>query len=352
MVLAAALAAIGWALTLRDPAAAPITTATPFATVVPTWHGPTPVEIRGLLADGATYAPRVFLSGTVSAGVATGTDGTIQVVLDTAGGSATELRRLVPTDHAQVNGFAVGGDTLVWMETTARSGAASVTTLWRTTWKTAAKPVAVTTNTGAVNFYGTQTDLVVQDGRAYWTSVGAGAAATEVRSVALTGGQVTTRRLTGEYALTTWPWVVSVTGGKGNPVTLRDLNTDVAVSVVTAATELPVCGPTWCRVSVTTDAGLVGIDLMHPDGTARRRIAGPEATPTIADATLLDRYVPLITDRGSGRIGLSLYDLTTGNTDLVAIDVGNVQGRDGVLWWSTGVGSALVWRAVDLRAIS
>jgi len=105
-------------------------------------------------------------------------------------------------------------------------------------------------------------------------------------------------------------------------------------------------------VSVTNESGLVGIDVMHPDGSARRRIAGPEATPTIADATLLDRYVPLITDRGAGRIGLSLFDLTTANTDLVAIEVANVQGRDGVLWWSTGVGSALVWHAVDLRAIS
>jgi hypothetical protein len=163
---------------------------------------------------------------------------------------------------------------------------------------------------------------------------------------------VTTRRLTGEYAMSGWPWVVSVTGGKGNPVTLRDLNTDATVTVTTTDTELPVCGPTWCRVSVTNDSGLVGIDLMHPDGSARRRIAGPEATPTIADATLLDRYVPLITDRGAGRTGLSLYDLTTGNTDLVAIDVANVQGRDGVLWWSTGVGTDIVWHAVDLRAIS
>jgi hypothetical protein len=351
-VLAVALVAIGYALTLGDPAPVPTPASSPFATVVPTWHGPTPVDVRGLLADGATYTPRVFLSGTISAGVATAPDGTVQVVLDTAGGSATELRRLAPADHAQVNGFAVGGDTLVWMETVARTGAAPVTTLWRTTWKSAAKPVSVTTNTGAVNFFGLQSDVVVQDGKAYWTAVGPGAATTEVRSVPLTGGTVTTRRLTGEYAMSGWPWVVSVTGGKGNPVLLHDLNTDTVVTVTTAATELPVCGPTWCRVSVTNESGLVGIDVMHPDGSARRRIAGPEATPTIADATLLDRYVPLITDRGAGRIGLSLFDLTTANTDLVAIEVANVQGRDGVLWWSTGVGSALVWHAVDLRAIS
>src|SRR5262245_58048241 len=88
LVLAVAFAAIGWALTLRDPVAAPDVAASPCATVVPAWHGPAAVEVRGLLADGATYAPRLFLSGTVSAGVATGPDGTVQVVLDESGGSA------------------------------------------------------------------------------------------------------------------------------------------------------------------------------------------------------------------------------------------------------------------------
>jgi hypothetical protein len=29
-----------------------------------------------------------------------------------------------------------------------------------------------------------------------------------------------------------------------------------------------------------------------------------------------------------------------------------VQGRDGVLWWSTGAGTSLVWHAVDLHGLS
>ena len=90
---------------------------------------------------------------------------------------------------------------------------------------------------------------------------------------------------------------------------------------------------------------------MRPDGSGRRKIAGGEATPTIADPTLLDRWVPLATDRGDGGVGLSIYDLESGKTDLVTPNAANVQGRNGVLWWSTGAGTTLTWHAVDLRQI-
>ena len=109
---------------------------------------------------------------------------------------------------------------------------------------------------------------------------------------------------------------------------------------------------TGVYIAVTGDTALVGIDMMHPDGTSRRRIAGAEATPTIGDATLLDRYVPLTTDRGDTGVGLSLYDLNTGRTDLVTTNAANVQGRDGVLWWSTGAGTSLTWHAVDLHLLT
>jgi hypothetical protein len=136
-------------------------------------------------------------------------------------------------------------------------------------------------------------------------------------------------------------------------VSLLNLSNNAKVSVTTAPAEIAVCSPSWCRVAITGDSGLVGIDMMHPDGTQRRRIAGAEATPTIGDATLLDRYVPLATDRGDGGgVGLSLYDLQTGRTDLVTTQAANVQGRDGVLWWSSGAGSNLTWHAVDLHSLT
>jgi hypothetical protein len=349
VVLAVALAAIARLLTLGDPAPKPAPDGTPFATVVPTWSGPAPVDISGALADGGAYTPRLYLSADTSVGVVTSADGTVRVLLNGPGGQAVELRRLPPDDRGRIDGFAYAGDALVWMETVVRAGA-SVTSLWRTTWSTAVRPVQVTTNTGTAMFPGLASDVIVQDGRIYWTARAAGG--TEVRSVALTGGQVTTKRVAGEYRLAGWPWAVSIAGGRGAPVTMLDLTTDAATEVATGVDDVPVCSPAWCRMTVAGDAGLVGIDLVRPDGSDRRRIAGSEATPIIADATLLDRYVPLTTDRGSGGVGLSLYDLTTGRTDLVTAQAANVQGRDGVLWWSSGAGEALVWHAVDLRAIT
>jgi hypothetical protein len=352
LVLAVAVAAIIRVLTLADPASGPGPVAEPFGTIAPNWSGPTPVDVPGVLVDGAAYTPRVFLTSEISAGVATSADGTVRVVLDTPAGQATELRRLAPTDQAQINGFAFTTDTLVWMESVSRAGSGVVTSMWRTTWRNPTRPVQVTTNTGDASFFGLQSDVVMQDGRAYWIAIGAGQeTVTEVRSVPVAGGAVTTKRLTGEYVLSTWPYAVSVTGGRGAPVTLLDLTTDATTTVDTRTDDVPVCNPTWCRVALAGGNGLTGIEMVHPDGSQRRRIAGPEATPTIADATLLDRYVPLATDRGAGGTGLSLFDLASGRTDLVTPTAANVQGRDGVLWWSTGAGTSLVWHAVDLRGL-
>jgi hypothetical protein len=346
------VAAIIRVLTLGDPAPDPAPAASPFGSIAPNWSGPTPVDVPGVLADGATYTPRVFLTAEISAGVALSADGTVRVLLDTPGGQATELRKLAPADNAQINGFAFTADTLVWMESVSRSGSVT-TSLYRTTWRTPVRPTQVTTNTGDTSFFGLQSDVVLQDGKAYWTAVAGGPeTATEVRSVPLTGGNVSTKRITGEYVLTTWPYAVSITGGKGSPVTLVDITTDATVTVATGTADVPLCSPTWCRVALVGGDGLTGIEMMHPDGSQRRRIAGPEATPTIADATLLDRYVPLATDRGAGGSGLSLFDLTSGRTDLVTPTAANVQGRDGVLWWSTGAGTSLVWHAVDLHGLS
>jgi hypothetical protein len=349
-VLAVAVALVVFLLTLRDPSRGPDPASSPFG-VAPTWAGPKPVDITGALADGAVYTPRLFLTAETSVGVAASADGTVRVILTGPVGPFTELRHLPASDNPQINGFAVGGDTLVWMETT-RSGSGLITTLWRTTWKTGAKPTQVTTNTGEVNFYGLESDVVVADGSATWTAIAPGQGTeTEVRTVALTGGQVSIKRLAGEYVLTTRPWAVSIPGGQGNQISLVNLSTDAKTTVTTGPTEVAVCSPTWCRLALTSDSALVGIDLMRPDGSQRRRIAGAEATPTIADPILLDRYVPLATDRGDGGVGLSLYDVETGRTDLVTPQAANVQGRNGILWWSTGAGSTLTWHAVDLRQL-
>jgi hypothetical protein len=326
----------------------------PLALAAPTWSGPVPVRVSGNLADGTAYVPRIFVNPATSIGVAPSADGkALRVLLRTADARVTELRRAAASDVPQFDGFAASGSTVVWAESVSRSDSPVRTTLYRADWKAGTKAFAITTDTGDATFLGSQYDLVLRAGRVYWSAVAAGrTAATEVRSVAVSGGSVTVQRVTGAYTLSTWPWVVSA-GGHGTPVQLLNLQTRQRLKVATATAETAVCGPRWCRIGVIADNELARIEVQHTDGNDRHRIAGNEATPTIVDVSLLDRFVPLATDRGDNApgVGLSLYDLTTGRTDLVALEAENVGGRDSMLWWSTGSGDDLVWNAVDLRAL-
>lgn len=323
--------------------------------VAPTWSGPAPATISGRLADGAVYQPRAYLTQETSVGVAESPDGAFRRVVLRTGGRVIELRRVASPALPQFEGFTASGDTLVWAESVSEAGQAVRTKLWRTNWRTGAEPVVVTSNTGEADFFGGQHDLVVRSRRVYWSAVGTSRSGeTEIRSVALTGGSVSIRRLTGTYALSAWPWAVSP-GGRGAPVRLLNLNDGKRIEVGTGAAETAICSPNWCRTATLEGNSVARFDVLRPDGSQRRRMAGNEATPSIADVALLDRFVPLTTDRGDAGdrvgVGLSLYDISTGHTDLVAADVANVQGRDGMLWWSTGTGDELAWHAIDLRAL-
>ena len=355
LVLLVALVAVVRLLTLPDPGRAPGPEGTPLA-VAPTWVGPRPVDTPGTLDDGAEYLPRLYLTPETSVGIAATSDGQfVRVLIREANGRATELHRLDAGDHPEFDGFVASGDTVVWAETLSRSDEPVATTLWRTDWRTEGRPASVTDNTGSANFYGGQYDIVVRSGRAYWVALAPGEpVVTEIRSVRLTGGQVTVTKLDGEFALSTWPWVVSASPGRGTPVQLANLSDDKRIQVPTQVSEVAACGPIWCRMSVLDGDEVVRMDLQRVEGSDRRRIAGKEATPTIADVAVLDRFVPLATDRGDGQpgVGLSLYDIETGRTDLVAVDAANIQARDGILWWSTGTGAELRWHAVDLRTLT
>jgi hypothetical protein len=346
VALVVAFAVVAWLLALGEPARQAQSGAPPITIAAPTWAGPKPVDVPGVLADGATYTPRLYLDARTSVGVATGADGTVRVILVSANGSFTELRRRPPADYAQFNGFATDGTTLVWMETVSRNGSASHS-LWSAKWSSAGTPTALVSNAGDPRFAGLSTDVVISAGKVMWASDAAGH--TDIRQVALTGGRVTSARwLDGEFALSAPPYAVTTPGG---PVNFMNIATGESFRVLVGPGEVAVCDPTWCRVTVTENGTLAGIDLMHTDGSQRTRIAGGESTPTITDPTMLDRFVPLATDR-SGGVGLNLYDLRTGRTDLVAPAAANVGGRNGILWWSTGTGAELVWHAVDLRELA
>ena len=134
-----------------------------------------------------------------------------------------------------------------------------------------------------------------------------------------------------------------------NPVTKRD------VEVETTGAELTTCGPIWCRVMVLTSESLARIDLMHPDGTARRRIAGGNARAALPDVAVLDRFEVLSEPQPdsdlTGTSGLLVYDLKDSRTVDLSAAVDGAFSRAGVLWWATGDQDSLVWHTVDLRTV-
>lgn len=361
LVLLIAVGGVVRLITLPDPdrpagpSGAPLAVV-PDATDPPTWAGPAAVTIPGTLPDGTDYLPRLYLNPETSVGIAPSPDGdSLRIVIRGANGRVTELRRLGSADQPEFDGFSVTGDTLVWAESVSRSDEPVTTTIWRANWRTGSRPAVVTGNTGAANFFGGQYDILPRPARVYWAALAPGnRPVTEIRSVPVGGGQVTIQRLDGEFALSAWPWAVSASPGQGTPVRLVNLTTNQRIEVPTQPGETAACDPRWCRMSVVNQDTLVRMDMVRVDRSDRRRISGSEATPTIPDVTVLDRFVPLATDRGNGQagVGLSLYDVTTGRTELVALDAANVGARNGILWWSTGSGADLRWNAVDLRALT
>ena len=122
------------------------------------------------------------------------------------------------------------------------------------------------------------------------------------------------------------------------------------------APELTHCTPAWCRVMVLSGDGLARIDLMHPDGSARPRIAGGGAqarrSPTWRCSTAssaLRVRAGLRPDRHRGAAGLRHRHRQRRSTVTPAAT--GAFSRGGVLWWSTGDQDTFVWHTLDLRTV-
>jgi hypothetical protein len=333
------------------------------APVLPTlaqaWPKARPSETPAPLADGATYTPLLYLDPQTSIGSAPAPDNTaVRVLLRLGTGQPRELHRAPAQSNPQFAGFVENGDEVVWAESTADSSGHAETRIWKANWRTAAPTVSLTADTGDAIFFNSQYDLVIADGRVYWAAAARRAdVVTEVRSVALAGGKVDIRNVPGAYSLSAWPWLVSAGSGQAGPVDLYDLSSGRTVRVPAAASELVTCTATWCRVLVLSGTGgPARVDLMRSDGTARRRIAGAQASAATADVALLNRFEVLSQNGSTGSPAssqqLMLYDAVKDRTILVSQGVGTVSVRGGVLVWSTGDNEALVWHALDLETLS
>lgn len=348
--LAVALAAGGALLVFAPEGAKPVPAAR--VALATAWPGAQRADLPGNLADGPLYHPGLFLDARTSVGTAPTPDGGVErLLVRNADGSVRELRRRPLSANPEFGSFAVAGDDLVWTE----SADGVATEIW--TAKTTGGPARrLTADTGNAVFFGSQWDLVLADGRVHWAAAAPeGEQVTEIRSVALAGGAVAVHREPGTWALTAWPWLTDGGGDQAGTTRLRNLATNRDTAIETSGTELVTCAAVWCRVLVMNGDGLARIDLMHPDGSARQRVAGSAATAAITDVAVLDRF-EILSETGpdsdlTGTAGLLIYDLRARRTIDVSPAVDGTFSRNGVLWWATGDQDSLVWHTLDLRTV-
>jgi hypothetical protein len=303
------------------------------------------------LPDGTAYQPGIFLDARTSIGTALSRDGRFQrLVVFGPGPAVRQLRRLPAAGNPSFPAFAVAGGTLVWAE----SGNDGHSRLWAMDLRRGPARL-LTADTGGAGFYHSQYDLVIAGGRVHWVASGDGGV-TEVRSVALTGGAVDSRTESGMWQLSAWPWLVNgVTDSVGATV-LRNLDTGRDVAVAHSGGRATTnCSPVWCRVASIDHHGLNRIDVMHPDGSARRRVAGDAAATIIDDVAPLDRFdvISQVDPNAelSGNVQLLVLDLATHSTIEVSPEAAKVSYGNGVLFWATGNQQSFIWHSLDLRTI-
>lgn len=304
--------------------------------------------VPGNLPDGGLFTPVLFLDTDTVLGTAAGADGREVRLLLLDGGTFHELRRVGTASTPEFDDFTTAGNDVAWAE----SADEGPTRIWAVNTRDGRPPRELTADTGNAVFFGTQNDLVIADGRVHWAAA-ASAGTTEIRSVALDGGPVAVVREKGEWALSAWPWLTDAAGGPAGVVRLRNMSTAQEISVTVPGGQAAECSPAWCRVMVSDSRGLVRIDLMRPDGTARRRIAGAGFFAATADVALLDRF-EILSSAGvesdlTGTAALSVYDIRNGRTAEICPAAGGAFARAGMLWWSTGDSTATIWHSLDLR---
>ncbi|MFY1634398.1 hypothetical protein ACN27F_14160 [Solwaraspora sp. WMMB335] len=355
--LAAALVAA--ALLIALPQAGPPSADEPrgLRTLAEVWPDAEVADLAANLPDGPAYSPVLFIDAGTSVGTAPSPDGTaLRLVVLAPDGSVRELRRLPLTATPQYGGFTLDGATLAWSESVADEAGHGRTEMWAADVNGGGAPRRLTGDTGDVVFFNSQYDMVINDGRLYWVAVAPGEEpATELRSVALSGGDVTVRTDPGAWSLSAWPMMVSAGSGETGPVRVRNLDARRIIDVPAGPTELVTCGPTWCRVLVLAADGPGRIDLMRPDGTDRRRVGDGSVTASTIDVGMLDRFEVLSRSAAPNALTnaqqLIIYDLERDEAFVVADGVGMVLCRAGTLWWSVGDSESTAWQVLDLRTL-
>ena len=346
--LALALAATG-ALVLGDGPAEP-EAVTPEARMSPAAAWPQ-AELRTI--PDLPLRPLLFLDTATVVGAAPSPDDRFELLLHRRpDGSLRELRRVAASASPRFENLIAAGDDVVWTE----FGDGRPPAIWAAGLRDERPARRLTADTGAVLFFGSQYDLVHHDGRIHWTAQPEdGSATTEIRSVALHGGGVSIDREPGQWTLAAWPWLDDGASAGAGATLLRNRSTGREITVPARGAEFPACSMSWCRVVVTGDEGPIRIDLMRPDGSQRRQIAGATARPAVPDVVVLDRF-EILAEPGphsaaTGTAALLVHDIGTGNTVELAAAANDTRSRGGLVWWFAGSAGAARWHVLDLRTV-
>ncbi|MER7007111.1 hypothetical protein ABT297_29295 [Dactylosporangium sp. NPDC000555] len=344
IALAVALAAGGWLVAaVESGPSTPPPSATPAAAALAS--APAPVVFSARLSDGAEYTPLFYASAAASIGTAPTPDGSAdRLVLRDRGGDR-ELRRLPRDRFAQFLGLTAADGALYWAESAADPDGTYETRMWRAPLDGSSPPASLTADTGAAVFFDSEYDLVVADGRLHWVAAPPDdGVRTELRSIAITGGPVTTASFEGRFRHTGWPWLLSVDDQA--PLVLANPQTRERRTITRAAAESIACTPVWCRSMVQLGDRHI-YDVLRPDGTARRRVPG-ELTAVTIDNALAGRY-EIFTEAQGATVRLVAYDVDAGTIHPLGTDIGVTTARAGVVWWADRPANPTAWKSVDLR---
>ncbi|GAA0559088.1 hypothetical protein GCM10010172_47720 [Paractinoplanes ferrugineus] len=314
------------------------------------WPQAQRANLPATLADGAAYEPAVFLDADRSVGTAPTPDRrALRLVLRDGNGSVRTLRTLPLNVNPSIESPTLSGTDLVWAESSRNREQ-----LWTIDLASNRPARLLTADVGDARFYESQYDLVFAQGRVHWVAAGADDT-TEIRSVALGGGAVSVRSESGAWSLSAWPWLINGVTAAGGTTVLRDMTTGQDRRVVSPGRGVTACGPLWCRVVAFDKKGYPQIDVMRPDGSDRRRIAGGTAATAIADNAVLDRFeiYSMQTDNSdlTGYYQVLAYDINRRSTVEISPEATDVSYRAGVLWWSTGSQDQFVRHSLDLRTV-
>jgi hypothetical protein len=314
------------------------------------WPNAKHAVLAATLSDGTPYQPGLFLTAGISIGTAPSKDHRWVRLLERRSDSEVALiREVSQRGYPSFSALTAAGDTLVWIE----SGTQTKPSVWTSSLRRPA-PRMLTADAGDVRSDQSAYDLVIAAGRVYWTATDA-TGATQVRSVALSGGTVTKQTEPGDWKLSAWPYLVNGVVSAPGTTVIRDLVTGQDRPVRGAARAITRCSPTWCEMTVVDKHGETAVELMRPDGSHREQIGGSDTAGAIRDPVVLDRFEIMAQfDTNSlltNHIELIAYEVATHRQVMISPDAFNVAYRAGVLSWSTGTDDNFIRHAVDLRTV-